>query len=43
MLTKMDGCCIKDIISENGYYDQAHMIKEFKKFGYSSPNKLLKK
>lgn len=42
MLTKLDDFSIKDIICENGYYDQAHMIHEFKKFGYLTPKRLLK-
>jgi AraC-like DNA-binding protein len=30
------------IYYQNGYYDQAHLIKEFKNFGVLSPNKYLK-
>ncbi len=39
----MDGknYSIWDIIEENGYYDQAHLINEYKKFGYCSPNQLI--
>jgi AraC-like DNA-binding protein len=42
MLIKNNKYSISDIINENGYYDQAHLINEFKKFGYMSPNKLSK-
>lgn len=42
MLIKNNKYSISDIINENGYYDQAHLINEFKKFGYLSPNKLSK-
>ncbi|SHH72672.1 helix-turn-helix domain-containing protein [Clostridium grantii] len=31
-----------EIMYQNGYYDQAHLIKEFKNFGILSPNKYLK-
>lgn len=30
-----------DVINENGYYDQSHLINEFKKFGYLTPNKFM--
>lgn len=40
MLMKNNQYSISDIINENGYYDQAHLIKEFKRFGYLSPKKL---
>ena len=32
---------IWDIIEESGYYDQAHLINEYKKFSYYSPRKLM--
>ncbi|PJN90298.1 helix-turn-helix domain-containing protein [Bacillus sp. mrc49] len=28
-----------DVINESGYYDQSHLINEFKRFGYRTPNK----
>lgn len=31
-----------DVIKQNGYYDQAHLIKELKKFGNFTPKQLLK-
>ncbi|MBZ5753550.1 AraC family transcriptional regulator [Metabacillus rhizolycopersici] len=31
-----------DVIKENGYYDQAHLINEFKKFGNITPNQLVR-
>lgn len=43
MLLKDHNYSIKDIIVENGYYDQAHLINEFKKFGNLTPNTLSKK
>lgn len=30
-----------DVINENGFYDQSHLINEFKKFGYLTPNKFM--
>lgn len=32
---------IWDIIEESGYYDQAHLINEYKKFSYYSPRQLM--
>ncbi|MCY8232504.1 AraC family transcriptional regulator [Priestia endophytica] len=32
---------IWDIIEESGYYDQAHLINEYKKFSYYSPKQLM--
>lgn len=40
MLTKRNNCTIWDVINENGYHDQAHLIKEFKKFASITPNQL---
>lgn len=31
------------VIVENGYYDQAHIIREFKNFGYITPGQFLNK
>ena len=31
-----------DVIKQSGYYDQAHIINEFKKFGGVTPNQLVK-
>ena len=41
MLIKIDNQTVFDVVSEHGYYDQAHLIKEFKKFGYLTPKKLM--
>jgi len=43
MLLKEYDYSIKDIIVENGYYDQAHLINEFKKFGNLTPNTISKR
>ncbi|WML31763.1 AraC family transcriptional regulator [Neobacillus sp. OS1-32] len=43
MILKVNNNSVNDIIMENGYYDQAHLINEFRKFGYPSPYKLQKK
>ncbi len=40
MLLKHNHCSIVDVIYENGYYDQAHLINEFRNFGYGTPSKL---
>ncbi len=40
MLTKKNHYTIWDVISENGYHDQAHLIHEFQKFASITPNKL---
>jgi AraC-like DNA-binding protein len=39
---KRDGSDILDIIYENGYYDQAHFIKGFKKFTHLTPKQYKK-
>lgn len=41
MLIKRNNYTIWDVVNENGYYDQAHLINEFKKFGYLTPGKVL--
>lgn len=33
----INGYCVEDIIFKNGYYDQAHLINDFRNFGYISP------
>ncbi|WHY58423.1 helix-turn-helix domain-containing protein [Peribacillus simplex] len=43
MLLKINHCTLKDVIMENGYYDQAHIINDFKNFGYMTPNKFTEK
>lgn len=40
MLLKNASCSVIDVSNENGYYDQAHLINEFKNFGYDTPYKL---
>lgn len=42
MYLKKDGSDILDIIYENGYYDQAHFIKSFKKFAHLTPRQYKK-
>lgn len=42
MYLKKDGSDILDIIYENGYYDQAHFIKSFKKFANLTPKQYKK-
>ncbi|WP_050184431.1 helix-turn-helix domain-containing protein [Domibacillus robiginosus] len=39
LISKNKNCKIWDIIDEAGYYDQAHFIKEFKKFHIVTPIK----
>lgn len=39
MIIKRSECNLWDVISENGYYDQAHLIHQFKKFGTLTPAK----
>lgn len=41
LLMKNNQYSVSDIIDVNGYYDQAHLINEFKRFGYLSPKKLI--
>ncbi|MED3727530.1 helix-turn-helix domain-containing protein [Priestia filamentosa] len=41
MLMSDNNYSIWDIIEESGYYDQAHLINEYKKFSYYSPRKLM--
>lgn len=43
MLLKMKNFTIWDIINENGYYDQAHFIHEFKSFGSLTPREYTEK
>lgn len=43
MFNKRNNYTIWDVINENGYYDQAHLINEFKKFGYMTPKQFMKK
>lgn len=39
LISKNKNCKISDIVNEAGYYDQAHFIKEFKKFHLVTPIK----
>ncbi|HZH58797.1 MAG TPA: helix-turn-helix transcriptional regulator [Metabacillus sp.] len=41
MLTETNECSVWDIICENGYHDQAHLIHEFTNFGYLTPSKFI--
>lgn len=43
MLIKMKNFTVWDVINENGYYDQAHLINEFKNFGHLTPNEFVEK
>ncbi|PEB50582.1 AraC family transcriptional regulator [Bacillus pseudomycoides] len=43
MLIKMKNFTVWDVINENGYYDQAHLINEFKNFGSLTPNEFVEK
>jgi AraC-like DNA-binding protein len=40
MLLNNNHYTVNDVIYENGYYDQSHLINEFKDFGYITPYKL---
>lgn len=42
---KLDGkeFCLADIAAELGYYDQAHMTKEFRKYAHETPKKYVGK
>ena len=42
MFLERDGSDLLDIIYENGYYDQAHFIKGFKKFINLTPKQYKK-
>lgn len=41
MIIKNDEFSLWDIINENGYYDQAHFINQFKKFSTLTPTKFM--
>lgn len=40
MLLRTTHYTLNDVIYENGYYDQAHLIHEFRNFGYMTPYQL---
>jgi AraC-like DNA-binding protein len=40
MLLNNNHYTVNDVIYENGYYDQSHLINEFRDFGYITPYKL---
>lgn len=42
MLHNIKHCEKPNVIMDHGYFDQAHLINDFKSFGYVSPNQYLK-
>ncbi|WP_439127229.1 helix-turn-helix domain-containing protein [Peribacillus frigoritolerans] len=41
MLLNKQAFTVWDVINENGYFDQSHLINEFKKFGYLTPTEFI--